>query len=105
MARTTYVWRDGRLWERGTEPQGVRAPRSDLPCPAIRTDGMEAIRSMADGQVYDGKGAYYRSVKDAGCEIVGDDYAPFERQKSREFVPHGNVGEDIKRAITELESR
>jgi hypothetical protein len=99
MSRTTEVWRDGVFYERGTEP---RAPsrRSSLPAPAIRTDGMAPIRSHADGKIYDGKGAYYRSVKEAGCEIVGDDKAPFERRP--EFVPHGSVAGDIKRAIEEL---
>lgn len=100
--RETYVWREGELWLKGTEPgYGRRPPRSELPCPAIRSDGMDPIRSHADGRIYDGKGAYYRSVKEAGCEIVGDDYAPFERQKAREFTPDP-VEPDIKRAIEEL---
>lgn len=106
MSRTSYVIRDGKLWERGTEPPRVRGPRSSLPCPAIRSDGMEAIRSMADGRLYDGKSAYYESVKRAGCEIVGDDRAPFDRRPTHEDAGIGvGVAEDLKRTIEELESR
>jgi hypothetical protein len=60
---------------------------------------MPAIRSHADGKIYDGKGAYYRSVTEAGCEIVGDDRSGFDRRP--EFDP-GPVAPDIKRAIEEL---
>jgi hypothetical protein len=42
----------------------------DLACPMIIQDGMEPMNSMADGQVYDSKSSYYRSLKDQGCEIV-----------------------------------
>lgn len=97
--RTSYVYRNGELYERGTEPPRNPPARSSLPCPAIRVDGMAPIRSMADGRMYDGKGAYYRSVKDAGCEIVGDDKAPFDAKP--EFDP-GPVIPDLKRAIQEL---
>lgn len=70
--------------------------------PMIRSDGMEPIRSMADGKMYDSRSGYYASVKRAGCEIVGNDRAPFERRP--EFNP-GRVGPDIKRAIEQLRSR
>lgn len=97
MAR--YVLRDGELVEAHLAPR-LPSKRSDtVTAPYIRTDGMEAIRSMADGRVYDSKSAYYDSVKAAGCEIVGDDKAPFD--KKPEFKPQG-VADDIKRAISEL---
>jgi hypothetical protein len=102
MARTSYVWRDGELYERGTEPRGVPAQRSDLPCPSIRADGMDAIQSMADGQMYDGRSAYYDSVKRAGCEIVGDDRDGFGRTKTVDDLIPGNIGGDIKQVIKEL---
>lgn len=106
MARSAYVWREGQVWERGTEPPRTPVARSSLPCPAIRPDGMDAIRSMADGQTYDGRSAYYDSVRRAGCEIAGDDYAPFERRPSYEDAGIGvGVAEDVKQAIEQLESR
>lgn len=47
--------------------------RADLPSPAIRPDGMRAIKSMADGRTYESKSAYYKSVSRSGCEVVGFD--------------------------------
>jgi hypothetical protein len=71
--------------------------------PMIRTDGMDPVKSMADGRVYDSRSAYYRSVKNAGCEIVGDDRAGFGKRP--EFTPHAGVERDIKRTIEQLRSR
>ena len=62
-------------------------------------DGMDPIVSMADGQTYDSKRAYQRGVRQAGCEIVGNDRAGFG--KPPEYQP-GNIGADIKRSIEEL---
>jgi hypothetical protein len=76
--------------------------RSDLPCPSIRADGMDAIQSMADGQMYDGRSAYYDSVRRAGCEIVGDDRAGFGKAPTIDSVIPGNIEADIKRTIQEL---
>lgn len=67
--------------------------------PYIRTDGMDPLRSMADGKVYDSKSGYYKSVRQAGCEIVGDDRAGFGPRP--EYRPQG-VGQSIKRAIESL---
>lgn len=67
--------------------------------PYIRTDGMDPIRSMVSGKLHDSKSAYYREVRQAGCEIVGDDRAGFGKRP--EYRPQG-VGESIKRAIERL---
>ena len=72
------------------------------PAPNIRPDGMDALRSMADGRVYDSKSGYYASVRAAGCEIVGDDRSGFGTASVHQPK---NVGADIKRAIEELRSR
>lgn len=53
--------------------RAARGPRSELPCPAIRADGMPDMLSHADGKLYDSKSSYYASIKAAGCEIVGND--------------------------------
>lgn len=106
MSRKAFIWRDGRLWERGTEPPRAPPPRSHLAAPAIRADGMTAIRSMADGRMYDSKSAYYASVKAAGCEIAGDERAPFERRPTHDDAGIGvGVREDMQRVIQELEAR
>lgn len=67
--------------------------------PMIRTDGMEPVRSMLDGKMYDSRARYYGTLKAAGAEIVGNDKAPFDSRPS--FQPRG-VGHSIKRAIEEL---
>lgn len=81
----------------------IRGPRSSLPMPMIIRDGMEPIVSMVDGKVHDSKRAYAADVRAAGCEIVGNDIAPFQ-PGPREYVPQG-VGQDVKDAIEQLQAR
>jgi hypothetical protein len=98
--RERYVIRGGELIPKHLAPRQP-VQRSSLPCPAIRTDGMDAIRSMADGQFYDSKSAYYGSVKAAGCEIVGDDRLP--DPPSAYETP--GVAQSISDAIDQLEAQ
>ena len=58
-------------WPRECMDHWSRGPKSDLPCPAIRPDGMGATWCPADGQTYDSKSAYYGAVKASGGEIMG----------------------------------
>ena len=90
MARETYVYRPGK----GVIPRSEAAPlhAADQAFYAI-ADGMSAIQSMVDGRMYDSKSAYYRSVKAAGCEVIGGDQVPRQR---RDMPP---VGADLRRAI------
>ena len=76
--------------------------RSHLAAPSIRPDGMTAIRSMADGQMYDSRSGYYASVRRAGCEIVGDDRSGFGKRPTADDVVPGNIRGDIKTAIDQL---
>ena len=75
---------------------------ASAPAPMVRPDGMAAIRSMADGRLYDSRSAYYASLRAHGCEIVGDDRAALERRPTP--APDG-VGRDVKHAIEQLRSR
>ena len=70
--------------------------------PSIRPDGMDALRSMADGKMYDGRSAYYASVKRAGCEIVGDERV---KPKTVDSLIPRNIGRDIKDSIDQLRAR
>ena len=47
--------------------------RSDLSAPHVIAGGMPAIKSMADGRIYETKRNYEKSVHRHGCEIVGFD--------------------------------
>ena len=98
MSRATYVIRGGQLVDKRLAAPLNAAGRA----PMIRPDGMDPIRSMADGRMYDSRSAYERSVRAAGCEIVGNDRAPFERRP--QFQP-SVTGHDIKAAIEQLRSR
>lgn len=99
MARETYVLRNGELIEkRLAEPLHVAHGSG----PNIRPDGMDPIQSQADGRMYDSKSGYYRSVRQAGCEIVGNDRSGYGPRP--EYRPTG-IGQDIKRSIEQLRSR
>ena len=41
--------------------------------PFVREDGMDSIKSMADGQEYSSRSKYYKSLKCKGYEIVGNE--------------------------------
>lgn len=69
--------------------------------PYIISDTMDAIRSMADGQMYDSKRAYAKGVRAAGCEIVGNDKTPPSRPQFSPTI----TGHDIKAAIEQTRSR
>lgn len=92
-----FVLRDGVLTPKHLAARPPVA-RSALPCPAIRSDGMSTIRSMADGRLYDSRSAYERSVREAGCEIVGDDMGA---SSTPTYTP-GNVERDVAEAIQQL---
>lgn len=65
LKRGRWVLRDGQ-WLKKVET----TPRKRV---YIISDSMAPIQSMADGQVYDSKSAYYADVKARGMEIVGDE--------------------------------
>ncbi len=98
MTRTTYVLRAGEL----VDKRSAAPLHAGAAAPMIRTDGMAPVRSMADGRIYESRSGYYASVRAAGCEIVGDERAPFERRPA--FEP-GPAAHDIKTAIDQLRSR
>jgi hypothetical protein len=99
MARITYVLRDGELVDKRFAPPLHGSGHTG---PFVQSDVMDPIRSMADGRMYDSKSEYRRGLKARGCIEVGNERAPFDRRP--EFVSRG-VGDSIKRAIEQLESR
>lgn len=79
-----------------------RKARSDLPMPAIRSDGMDPIMNHANGLIYDSRSAYERGVKDAGCVIVGDHKLT---PSPRPVLSDRELKQDIKTAIEQVEAR
>jgi hypothetical protein len=73
--------------------------RSDLPTPRLIRDGLNDVWNPVNGKVYDSKSAYYRAVKDAGCEIAGND-SSISRAHEKAVQPKVPTGlkEDLKSA-------
>lgn len=73
-----FVMFEGRLvpWPEVAAQRRERA-RSSLPCPSIIRDALDGVKNPVDGKLYDSKSEYYRAVKEAGCEIVGNEAEKF----------------------------
>jgi hypothetical protein len=71
--RGTFVYRGGQLVEKGG-PQDIRLPvqRSDLPCPMLVSDSMDAAEHV-DGRFYDSKSAFRAVTKANGLTEVGNE--------------------------------
>jgi hypothetical protein len=108
MSRATYrICRScGDMHEVSEWPreclEQFRKARSDLPMPAIRSDGMDPIMNHANGLIYDSRSAYERGVKDAGCEIVGNEKLT---PKPPPEPSLRDIKRDVKTAIEQVEAR
>ncbi len=108
MARATYrvCQSCGDLHEVSAWPreclEQFKRKRSDLPAPFIRSDGMDPILNHANGLMYDSRSAYERGVKDAGCEIVGNEKLT---AKPRPTLSDRELKQDIKTAMDQVEAR
>lgn len=97
--RERYVWREGLGAVNVLDLDPIEeSKRSALSAPMIISDTTDPFRSMLDGRMYDSKSRYERSVKDAGCVVVGN-----EKVESKP-VKRPPVGPDIKRAIAQLKA-
>ena len=92
----TFVFRDGQLIDKRHAPP-VPRQRSHLSAPMIISDHVDVV-SMANGRRYDSKSEYYRDVKAAGYEVIGND-AP---TTGHEMTTPGGVEADIKTAIEQI---
>jgi len=73
MTRGTFVIRNGELVRKGG-PKDIRLPvqRSDLPCPMLVSDTMDAAEHV-DGRFYESKSAFRKVTKQRGLVEVGND--------------------------------
>jgi hypothetical protein len=70
------AWEPGtlRAWDRVAAAKAKsESKRSPLPAPMIIRDYLDGVVNPCNGKRYDSKSAYYQAVKDAGCEIVGNE--------------------------------
>lgn len=95
-----YVMFEGELrpWPEVAAIRAFRTGRSSLPCPSIISDHLDGVKNPVDGKTYDSKSEYYRAVKLAGCEIVGNDSAAMAgASTARSNVPKEDVGEALRK--------
>jgi hypothetical protein len=108
MSRATYrkCQACGDIHELSAWPreclEQFKRKRSELSAPFIRADGMDPILNHANGLMYDSRSAYERGVKDAGCEIVGNEKLT---AKPRPVLSDRELKQDIKTAIDQVEAR
>lgn len=70
--------------------------------PYVVEDTMKPIESMADGKVYDSKSAYYKSLKNLGYEIVGNEWkddSKRERKIDKTSASYRRYKEGIRESI------
>lgn len=67
----------------------------------INSSAGDAIKSQADGKMYDSKSQYYKSVKDAGCVVLGTD-APTTAKEVDYKINEKELKQDIANAIQQL---
>ena len=98
MPRETYVYRDGKLI-----PKHLAPPLHEKHAASayVIGDSLDYTMNPADGRRYSSKSAYYKAVRAAGCEIIGNEN-PANGVGQRPEMP--DPGEDVKMAIEKLES-
>jgi hypothetical protein len=101
--RTTYVFRDGQLVEKGLVPPldgQRRGPRSGLKTPHYISDGLPDIAHPSSGKIYSSKAAFRAETRARGLTEIGNEDFP-ERVEAP--MPGPSVEEDIKMAYEALE--
>lgn len=98
MSRIRYSW--DRAARDGHGDWVVAPPRRCRPGVLILSDTLDGVVNPVDGRRYDSKSAYVRAVREAGCEIVGNDPA-FGTHTARGYEPR-DVGCDVQQAIEAL---
>lgn len=76
--------------------------RSSLPGPMLIKDGMDPVKSMLDGKMYDSKAALRATYKEAGVIEVGDDKSvtnPQPRKKPK--VDRTQVRQSVSKALSQ----
>lgn len=81
--------------------------RSELASPQLISDNLpgdiNGMLSMHDMKRYDSKAAYYRSLREGGCEIVGNDQQGPRREKPEREV-EADIARDVKDAFEQLKT-
>lgn len=104
MKRGTWVYRDGRLVEKGG-PLDIRPipQRSGLPAPMLMSDTMDPVQHPCTGEYFSSK-AKFRSVTRAhGCLEVGSDPQRLKPMK-RPAPDRKAIRKSVEKAFAQYES-
>ena len=97
---TTFVYRNGELVEKDGAAPFLPINNFGRAFSYI-ADGMEPLRHMANGKMYDSKSAFEKATRAAGCRTVGNDFP----KTPRKVIKPPRAAPDLKRAIDELKAR
>jgi hypothetical protein len=104
MKRGTWVYRNGRLVEKGG-PLDIRpqVARSGLPAPMLISDTMDPVQHPCTGEYFASKRAFRQTTRANGCVEVGNDpirMKPFKRPKSDRKA----IRQSIDKAVAQYQS-
>lgn len=99
FCKTCRGWHDlDRPWPDNCLPER-NWNRADLPSPRLIRDGLDDVINPIDGRPYSSKSAYYRKVREAGCEIAGSDSSIMNaHEKPVEVKTPSGLKDDLKAA-------
>lgn len=101
MARSTWVWRNGKVVPKAEaareEYASISHLRSTLPAPYVRSDYIKEFVSHVDGKTpITSKSQWEKHVKHNGCQIIGNDKPDVA---ARGVVDVGAVKQDMAQAF------
>ena len=99
MTRGTWIYRNGRLVEKGG-PDDVRpaVQRADLPCPMLISDTMDAAEHV-DGRFYTSKSEFRKVTKANGLTEVGTEKLNRPRPKMSKAERAKGIDQAVERAV------
>jgi hypothetical protein len=99
MTRGTWIYRNGRLVEKGG-PDDVRpaVQRADLPCPMLISDTMEAAEHV-DGRFYTSKSEFRKVTKANGLTEVGTEKLNRPQPKMSKAQRDQGINQAVEKAI------
>lgn len=99
MTRGTFVYRNGKLVEKGG-PQDVRPvlARSALPMPMLISDDMPAAEHV-DGRFYTSKAAFRQVTRANGLTEVGTEKLNRPRPKLSKVAREAGINQAVEKAV------
>jgi hypothetical protein len=100
--RGTWVYRNGRLVEKGG-PDDIRpaAQRSDLPCPMLISDTMEAAEHV-DGKFYTSKSEFRKVTRANGLTEIGTEKLNQPKPKMSKTQREAGINQAVEKAFARV---